>query len=84
MVVRVRPWFNMWLEYVSWYTRLVSDDSISIEEIGSPPVVPLSFARSRKKVMIFRDGLLFRCDDRVRTSPVLSGLGGAGGADAYF
>jgi hypothetical protein len=49
MVVRVRPWFNMWLEYVSWYTRLVSDDSISIEEIGSPPVVPLSFARSRKK-----------------------------------
>ena len=31
-----------------------------------PPVVPMSIFRSRKKVMIFRYGVLFRCYDRLR------------------
>lgn len=91
MVTRLwNAWFQnlvwltltMWLHYLRWYSSAIVNDDVSLEEqMPSPPVVPattysfLAIARSRKKVMIFRYGVLFMCYEMLRTTPAPLCLG---------
>ena len=70
---------NAYFHFLSWYARVLLDYSVPLEELLSPPVVPLRAARSSRNVLIQRYGLLFRCYDLVslgvwtlmRISPII-------------
>ena len=68
-------WFSsrgssyLWLKHLEWYIKAVSDYSLPLQYLLSPPLVLLSTSRGRRRVHIFRDGLIFKLYDRLRTSP---------------
>ena len=64
-----KPWLELWLKHLEWYIKAVSDYSLPLQYPLSPPLVPLSTSRGRRRVHIFRYGFLFQLYDRLRTSP---------------
>lgn len=69
-----KPWLELWLKHLEWYIKAVSDYSLPLQYPLSPPLVPLSTSRGRRRVHIFRYGLIFKLYDRLRTSPAPFGF----------
>ncbi|KAK4856145.1 hypothetical protein QYF36_014580 [Acer negundo] len=55
-----KPWLELWLKHLEWYIKAVSDYSLPLQYPLSPPLVPLSTSRGRRRVHIFHYGFIFK------------------------